>query len=197
MGAFRKLVINENSNSITSNIDSDNNFDTMQSQIERFDTTYSNEKVRNLLEEFDSITINESEIEKDIVVKNDVVEKTALSVRSKIYLTSAVLISALLVFLAIYNIFVINNLNSGIKILEGNINNTYMIYESVEGQYQALTSLPTDTEIQALIDQGYVEISSDNIKYLELGAKSVVESVEAPSNWFDAFCNFVSGLFGG
>jgi len=197
MGAFRKLVINENSNSVTSNIDNDNNFDTMQSQVERFDTTYSNEKVRNLLEEFDSITINEADLEKDIVVKNDVVEKTAISVRSKIYLTSAVLISALLVFLAIYNIFVINNLNSGIKILEGNINNTYAIYESVEGQYQALTSTPTDAEIQALIDKGYVEISSDNIKYLELGAKSTVESVEAPSNWFDAFCNFVSGLFGG
>lgn len=197
MGAFRKLVINESNNSVTTNVDNDLNYNTMQSQIEKFDTSYSNEKVRDLLEEFDSITINETDLEKDIVVKNDVVEKTAISVKAKIYLTSAVLVSALLLFLAIYNIFVINNLNSGIKILEGNINNTYAIFESVEGQYQALTSTPTEAEIQALKEQGFVEISSDNIKYLELGAKSTVESVNAPSNWFDAFCNFVSGLFGG
>ena len=197
MGAFRKLVINESNNSVTTNVDNDVNYDTMQNQIEKFDTSYSNEKVRDLLEEFDSITINEADLEKDIVVKNDVVEKTSISVKAKIYLTSAVLISALLLFLAIYNIFVINNLNSGIKILEGNINNTYAIFESVEGQYQVLTSTPTEAEIQALKEQGFVEISSDNIKYLELGVKSTVESVNAPSNWFDAFCNFVSGLFGG
>ena len=197
MGAFRKVVLNENSNQFTSTVDVDNNQNEMQSQIDRFDTSYSNEKVRDLLQEFDSITINETDLEKDFVVKNDVETKSQVSVKTKIYLTSAVMISALLLFLAIYNIFVINNLNGSIKILQDNINSTYSIYESVEGEYTTLTSTPTETEIQALKDQGYVEMSSDNIKYLQLANKTQVEDIKAPSNWFDSFCDFVSGLFGG
>ena len=69
-------------------------------------------------------------------------------------------------------------------------------YELANSQtiYEDLTSVENiQTE---LTDMGYSDIASSNIVAISVPEKTEVVELQAETNWFDAFCNFLSQIFG-
>ena len=117
-----------------------------------------------------------------------------MSARTKLYLTTGFVITALLLFLMIYNFFVISSLNNSIDILQDDI--TYQEYQ-VTDKARKVNDLTNDTQIRSeLTDLGYSEISSSEIIVVNSGATNYVP-LEGESNWFDKFCEFIGSIFGG
>ncbi len=192
MSAFEKVVLTERENSVTQNNVNIESNSAVQKQVNNFDTDYTNQRLNDLYNEFDAITINDTDLNTQIVAKTQA--KQAMSVRTKLYLTAGVIVALLLVFLTIYNIFVINNLKSGINLLQADIATQEVQLTESTNMYEALTN---NENIQAeLAEKGYVSMDTLNQAQVEIPVATAQTQVNLPSNWWDAFCNFVAGLFG-
>ena len=107
MAGLKKIMLTETESKV------DNDSSSVMKQLEKFDNTYTNsatetsKKLENLYNEFDSITFNNSNTISANVeeTKTAVMAKTSLKV--KVYLACAIITTIMLMFLAIYNIFVI------------------------------------------------------------------------------------------
>ncbi len=187
MAGFKKVVLTERENSITQSVEPQVN-----TADERFDTSYSAKKLNELYSEFDSIAledVTESSVESMPVVR----EKA--SAKTKVYLTAGVFIALLLMFLVIYNFVVINSLNGGIKLLQEEV--SYKEYQ-VSSRVDDLNDLTNSATVEAeLVEKGYVQIDENNMVVIDAGSGRGVNAVEGESNWFDAFCDFISNVFGG
>lgn len=123
---YKKVVLTEKDNSIktSGNMQEMQTYSPIMKQLDKFDTSYNAKKLNELYTEFDNITFGEKSTTVEPVSKtfNDVVvkqsEKTAVSFKTKLALATALVVTLLLIFLAIYNIFVINGLNKNINILQ-------------------------------------------------------------------------------
>ena len=171
--------------------------ESINNQMNRFDNTYTSKKLNDLYNEFDSITFSD-EIENATVVKNDAVDvKASTSFKVNVYLTTAITVVALFAFLAIYNIFVINNLNAGIKMLENNVAESEVVLQNLAGQTSGLT----EAELIALIEETYGgefgEVAQSSIYEIPNITVTSSATTQSSSNWFDSLCSFLCSIFGG
>ena len=187
MADYKRIMMNNNS--ITETIDETENV-AVETQVEKFSTDYTADKLNELYNEFDSITLDNSSI--DTLTRRNAQAMVKVSARAKLYVTVGCVITALLLFLMIYNFFVISNINNSISILQDDL--TYQEYQ-VADKARQVNSL-TDEEVlrQQLDGMGYSEISSENVVALN---STGYAALQGESNWFDKFCEFIGDIFGG
>ncbi len=165
----------------------------MEEQVDKFDSSYTQARLKDLYEQYDKITIDEEKLKSVTQVKVNAV-KNAIPFRTILVMSTSVLVTLLLAFLCIYNISVINGMSSNIQYLQEEV--IQYEYELANSQtiYDDLTSVENiQTE---LTDMGYSDIASSNIVAISVPEKTGVVELQAETNWFDAFCNFLSQIFG-
>jgi hypothetical protein len=188
MARLKKILLNNDL--MTETMDDELDVET-DSQVEKFSTDYTADKLNELYNEFDSITLDNSAID-TITKRNAQVE--SISARARLYLTAGFVVVALLLFLMVYNFFVINNMSSSIDILQGDL--TYQEYQVMDKARQ-VEALTDDAVIrQQLESMGYAEVSSESVITITNNANSYVP-LQGETNWFDALCEFVGSIFGG
>lgn len=192
MAAYKRVVLTEKANSVpTSN-------DDVQNQMSKFDNTYTSTKLNDLYKEFDSITFGTDVVNSTIVKENVVAEtKPYATLKTTVYLTAAVIVTILLAFLAIYNIFVINNLNSNIQLLQGDVAEAQSQLETVRLENLQLTQQEMEQLIQGTLSGNYGDIATNGAIAVELLKVTPQVEPEVETNWFDQVCTFVSSIFGG
>ena len=187
MADYKRIMMNNNS--ITETIDESDNM-AVESQVDKFSTDYTADKLNELYNEFDSITLDNSSI--DTLTRRNAQAMTKVSARAKLYLTMGCVVAALLMFLMIYNFFVISNMNSSINILQDDL--TYQTYQVTDKTRQLNSVTDEDVLRQQLEGMGYTEISSENVIALN---STGYAALQGESNWFDKFCGFIGDIFGG
>lgn len=187
MAGFKKVMLTERENSLTSQVSTDTAI-----KNEVFSENYTNDKLNDLYKQFDAITLDENTLE---LAKEEKVEKVKASARQKLVLTTSIIVAVLLLFLAVYNIFVINAYAGDINILKKDI--AKQEYD-IANKTRSLDNLTNIESIKAdLIEQGYSAEALNNIAYVELPDTGNVEDETIKGNWWDSFCDFISSLFGG
>ena len=188
MANYKRIRLNNNS--ITETVDED--FSTVDSQVEKFSTDYTANKLNELYNEFDSITLDNSAI--DTITQRNAKAGAKASARTVLYLSASCLVVALLLFLMVYNFFVISRVSNSIDILQDDL--TYQEYQVAE-KANKLDDLTDDAVLKKqLTDIGYAQVSSENVVVLNSAVGSYAP-VSGESNWFDKFCEFVGQVFGG
>jgi len=145
-------------------------------------------KEQNQFEELED-TLTYKKIERNPRVKFQLNSKT------KLMLFTYTFVSVMLVFLFIYNVFALSNLNSSINTLQNNITTEQANIERIIKDIGNMTS--EDNILDVANDLSFAEIPVQNIITVELYEKQTVVRYEGQTNWFDAFTKFLSNLFGG
>lgn len=192
MGAYKRVVLTEKANSVPT-MSSD-----VQKQMNKFDNTYTSKKLNELYNEFDSITFGSDVVNSTILQENAVdVQKPYATFKTTVYLTTAIIVTLLLAFLAIYNIFVINNLNSNIQLLQEDVAAAQTQFDSVKLQNTQLTEQELEQLINSTLQGNYGDISTNGVINVELLQTTPEIEPEIATNWFDQVCTFFSSVFGG
>ena len=192
MSAYGKVSYTENNvmsqESVVENVQESS---VVENQVNKFDTSYAVEKLQELYNEYDKITLDEEKIKSVTQVKVNAVS-TKVPFRTVLVLSTGVIVTLLLAFLCIYNIFVINSIGSNISYLQEEVTQYEYDYAQVEGIYNNLTN---KDNIQAeLTEMGYG--ASSNIVAVSVPDKTEVIELQGETNWFDGLCNFLSQIFG-
>ena len=195
METFQSIRTLERDNMISQSIESSNNDSVFANEVEKFDNNYSDTKIKELTQEFDSITIDEDVINSMTIQEDNVIDQEKASFRAKLFMVGSIAITALLLFLAVYNIFRINAVNSSISLLESNIATETTIYNSLQNDVDSMND--TSDIMAELGSNGYFEVTDSDIVYVEVSNTTPVENLKGSTNWFDSVCNFVSSIFGG
>lgn len=186
MARLKKIMLNNDMTTETM----DDELDFATTQTEKFSTDYTADKLNELYNEFDSITLDNSAI--DTITKRNA-EVATMSARAKLYLTTGFVVMALLLFLMVYNFFVINNMASSIDILQDDL--IYQEYQVMD-KANKIDNLTDDAVIkQQLKAMGYEQVSSDAIT-INSNVNNYT-ALQGESNWFDKFCEFIGSIFGG
>ena len=203
MSAFGKVTYNENENTaVESIVQETESVSALDKQVEKFDTNISSDKLQKLYEEYDKITIDEEKIKSFTQVKANAVSK-AMPFRLVLGITTTAIVSLLLLFLCVYNIFVINGMSDSISYLQGEVVSYQQELIQSEGVYQENSDLSNIGNSLA----GYVPMEKfdETTSSEDLGNKIVTVSVpesaevielQGETNWFDSICNFLSRVFG-
>lgn len=192
MSAFGEMSYEENGNvAVESVVEENATMSTMEKQVEKFDNNYNAEKLQELYNEYDRITIDEEKLKSFTQVKTNAVAQK-VPFRLALAMGTTLLVTLLLAFLCIYNIFVINNMSSSIGYLQDEVVSCEETLVKSEGLYNQLTD-PSNIKNE-LKDMGYEEITS--IATLSVPESAEVIELQGETNWFDAFCNFLSRIFG-
>ncbi|MBQ7351655.1 MAG: hypothetical protein IJW59_02160 [Clostridia bacterium] len=194
MSAFGKVSYSENENIAVETVSEEmEQSSVVEQQVEKFDTNFNSDKLQELYQEYDKITIDEEKIKSLTQVKTNAVS-TRVPFRVALAMGTTLAVTILLAFLCIYNVFVINGMGSSISYLQEEV----ISYEQTLAQAEGLYNELTDPEVikQELQDMGYSEISSSNIVAISVGEKAEVVELQGETNWFDAVCNFLSRVFG-
>lgn len=163
-------------------------------QVGKFDNSYSaNEKLQELYNEFDKITLDENKIKEFTQVKVNAVSNK-VPFRVALTMTTVVIVTLLLAFLCIYNIFVINGMSNNISYLQEEVATVEYDLTVSEGLYERLTS--TENIKKELSDMGYSQMPSSNTVAVSVPDKVEVTELQGQTNWFDTICNFFSRIFG-
>ena len=195
MSSYGKVSYVEDDTAVMENVtETVENTNTIDSQVSKFDNSYTTQKLQDLYNEYDKITIDEDKIRSVIQVKTNAVASSKASFRSVVLLTTSMIIAILLTVLCIYNITVINGMGTSINYLQEEV----VAYQADLAQSEALYNNLTNTDNieMELADMGYSEIASSNIVAINVPEKTIVTDMEADTNWFDAVCNFISQIFG-
>ena len=193
MGAYSKIVLSETDNS--SILDSVSN-STVEREMEKFNTSYSSEKVQDIFNAYDNITVTEDMLKENTLIKTNAVSISSsnASFKQKLLLTSATIICAIMLFLAIFNIFVINGVGKDINILKDNIASEEKTYYDLYKDWNTATN---NSGIEAdLSGAGYTLTSQDSVISVSVNELREVETLSGSTNWFDGVCNFVNSVFG-
>ena len=193
MGAYGKVQFVDTDNvSQETVVEQVQNNSTLSEQVGKFDNSYE-VKLQELYKEYDKITLDEEKIKSMTEIKVNAA-KRSVSFRMGLALTTTIVVAALLIFLCVYNIFVINGMTGDINYLQEDVASSR--YELVEAE-ATYNNLVDPNNIQSeLIDMGYSEVASSNIVTISLPEKAEVVELQAETNWFDAICNFLSQIFG-
>ena len=115
MSAYGKVSLTENDN-ISREVVSENfnQESVVEEQVNKFDTTYTAEKLQELYNEYDKITLDQEKISSLTQIKTNAVSNK-VPFRVALVMSTTVLVTLLLAFLCIYNIFVINGISTNIK----------------------------------------------------------------------------------
>lgn len=194
MSAFGKVTYSETEdNAIETTVESVESTTAVDKQVEKFDTSFNAEKLQELYAEYDKITIDEEKVKSLTQVKVDAMP-SAVSFRMVLGVTTTAIVAVLMLFLCIYNIFVINNMGTSINYLQEEVISCENSLVKSEGVYNALTD---KSNIQKeLAQMGYSEITSSNIVAVSVPDSTEVIELQGETNWFDAVCNFLSQIFG-
>ena len=193
MASYKRIVLTEHDSAPTATINSD-----VKKQLSRFDTTYTSKKLNELYNEFDAMAVN-NETVNSTIVKTNAVDTVDVYAKAKviIYLTTTIIVTALLAFLAIYNIFVINGLNSNINLLQEDVETAQLQYDNLRKNYGDLS----EAELRALINEAfngeYGDIESNGSNSVGMLDTNNGSAEQVSTNWFDQLCTFLSNLFGG
>ena len=194
MAGFKKIMLTEKEglNNVSQSVDEQVvESSSLANQVDKFDNSYTADKLTELYNEFDSITLDGS----TTLVQRDIQETTAaVSVRTKIYLTAGIVIALLLMFLAIYNIFVINSLNDSIHVLQDEV--AYQEYQVIQ-KADSLDGLMDENVIKVELGDEWTSSSMENATVLNNVARVSSKAIEGETNWFDKFCDFISSIFRG
>ncbi|MGN0961848.1 MAG: hypothetical protein ACI4PF_06610 [Christensenellales bacterium] len=194
MSAYGKVSYSDNGNSAVESVMQDTQeLSTVDKQVEKFDTSYNSEKLQELYNEYDRITIDEEKLKSLTQVKVNAVSKK-VPFRVALVMSTAIVVTLLLAFLCIYNIFVINNMGSSIGYLQEEVISCEESLVQSEGLYERLTD-PNNIQ-KELTEMGYEDIASSNIVAVSVPESAEVIELQGETNWFDAFCNFLSRIFG-
>jgi len=118
MSAFGKVTYSEtDDNAIETTVESVESATAVDKQVEKFDTSFNAEKLQELYAEYDKITIDEEKVKSLTQVKVDAIP-SAVSFRMVLGVTTTAIVAVLMLFLCIYNIFVINNMGTSINYLQ-------------------------------------------------------------------------------
>lgn len=193
MGAYGKVELVETENIgqetvVEQNIESS----TVNEQVGKFDNSYE-VKLQELYKEYDKITLDEEKIKSMTEIKVNASKRT-VSFRMGLALTTTMVVTVLLAFLCIYNIFVINGMTGNIDYLQGEVSSSRYELVQAEGLYDSLVD--TNNIQSELLDMGYTEVASSNMVTISVPDKTEVVELQADTNWFDAICNFLSRIFG-
>ena len=203
MSAFGKVTYNENENTaVESVVEEIENVSALDKQVEKFDTNISADKLQKLYEEYDKITIDEEKIKSFTQVKANAVSK-AMPFRLVLGITTTAIVSVLLLFLCVYNIFVINGMSDSISYLQGEVVSYQQELVQSEGVYKQNSDLSNiGNSLEGYVPMEKVDESTSSE---DLGNKIVTVSVpesaevielQGETNWFDSICNFLSRVFG-
>ena len=194
MSAFGKVTYSEtDDNAIETTVESVESATAVDKQVEKFDTSFNAEKLQELYAEYDKITIDEEKVKSLTQVKVDAMP-SAVSFRMVLGVTTTAIVAVLMLFLCIYNIFVINNMGTSINYLQEEVVSCENSLVQSEGVYNALTD---KSNIQKeLAQMGYSEMTSSNIVAVSVPDSTEVIELQGETNWFDAVCNFLSQIFG-
>ena len=193
MASYKIIVLTEHDSAPTATINSD-----VKKQLNRFDTTYTSKKLNELYNEFDAMAVN-NETVNSTIVKTNAVDTVDVYAKAKviIYLTTTIIVTALLAFLAIYNIFVINGLNSNINLLQEDVETAQQQYDNLRKNFGDLS----EAELRALINEAfngeYGDIESNGSNSVGMLDTNNGSAEQVSTNWFDQLCTFLSNLFGG
>ncbi len=195
METFQTIKTLEKENMISQSVDTRSFDNPLNDQIEKFDNNYSDEKIKELTKEFDSITVDEEILKSVTITEDNVLTEEKLSFRTKLYMGFAITVTALLLFLAIFNIVRINAMSSNIQLLENNIATETSIFNSLQNEVDNMNDMSgIDAELN---NMGYYEMSADDMIQVDISAETPVVELEGSTNWFDSICNFISSVFGG
>ena len=193
MASYKRIVLTEHDSAPTATINSD-----VKKRLNRFDTTYTSKKLNELYNEFDAMAVN-NETVNSTIVKTNAVDTVDVYAKAKviIYLTTTIIVTALLAFLAIYNIFVINGLNSNINLLQEDVETAQQQYDNLRKNFGDLS----EAELRALINEAfngeYGDIESNGSNSVGMLDTNNGSAEQVSTNWFDQLCTFLSNLFGG
>ena len=193
MASYKRIVLTEHDSAPTATINSD-----VKKQLSRFDTTYTSKKLNELYNEFDAMAVN-NETVNSTIVKTNAVDTVDVYAKAKviIYLTTTIIVTALLAFLAIYNIFVINGLNNNINLLQEDVETAQLQYDNLRKNFGDLS----EAELRALINEAfngeYGDIESNGSNSVGMLDTNNGSAEQVSTNWFDQLCTFLSNLFGG
>lgn len=194
MSAYGKVTYTETDDVARETLnDGFNKASVVDEQVNKFDTSYTVEKLQELYNEYDKITLDEEKIKSVTQIKTNAVSKK-VPFRVALVLSTSVIITLLLAFLCIYNISVINSYNSNISYLQEEVTAYEYNLVQAEGLYDRLTNL--DNIQNELVEMGYENVASSNIVAVSVPEKTPVVELQGQTNWFDAFCNFLSQIFG-
>ena len=193
MSAYGKVSYTESDNQVVESVSESVENSAVEKQVEKFDTSFNAERLQKLYAEYDKITIDEDKIESLTQIKANAISKH-VPFRLVLGVTTTAIITLLLAFLCIYNIFVINGMDSSIRYLQEDV----MSYEQTLAKSEAVYSELTDiSNIKAeLTEMGYSDVTSSNIVTVSVGEKAEVIELQGETNWFDAICNFLGRVFG-
>lgn len=187
MAGFKKVMLTERENSITGRVETDEAI-----KAEAFSDNYTNAKLNDLYKQFDAITLDENTLE---VAKEEKVERVRASARQKLALTTCIVVVALMLFLVIYNVFVINAYSGDIDLLQKDI--AKQEYE-IANKTRSLDNLTNSSDIEEkLIEMGYSADALNNVTFVDMAEPCAVAEETVKGNWWDSFCDFISGIFGG
>jgi len=195
MSAFGKVSFTENTEVANETVvEETNNNSVVEEQVSKFDNSYAtNEKLQDLYSDFDKISIDQNVIQSLTQVTTNVVSKK-VPFRVVLAMTTTMIVTVLLAFLCIYNIFVINNISSGITYLQEEVTTCEYNLVQSQGLYQTLTS--TDNIQSELTEMGFESMASSNVVAVTVPEAVQVTELQGETNWFDAVCNFISRIFG-
>lgn len=194
MSAYGKVSYTDNDNVVGESVVQETaDMSTVDKQVEKFDTSYNADKLQELYNEYDRITIDEEKLKSLTQVKTNAVSKQ-VPFRVALVMSTTLIVTLLLAFLCVYNIFVINNIGSSINYLQEEVVSCEESLVRSEGLYDSLTD--TYNIQNELTEMGYEDITSSNIRAVSVPESAEVIELQGQTNWFDAFCNFLSRIFG-
>ena len=194
MSAFGKVSYVENDNIAVESVSEEMEMsNAVEQQVEKFDTSFSTDKLQALYQEYDKITIDEEKIKSLTQIKTNAVS-TRVPFRVALAMGTTLAVTILLAFLCIYNIFVINGMGASINCLQEEVISYEQTLVQAEGLYNDLTN--PEMIKQELTEVGYSDIASSNIVAISVGESAEVVELQGETNWFDSLCNFVSRVFG-
>lgn len=194
MSAYGKVSFTDNTNVSNEVLTQDFNKESvLEEQVNKFDTNYTAEKLQELYNEYDKITLDQEKINSLTQVKANAVSKQ-VPFRVALVMTTTMIVTLLLAFLCIYNIFVINGISNNINYIQEEVTSYEYDLVQAEGLYSKLTN--TNNIKNELSEMGYESIASSNIVAVSVPDKVEVIELQGETNWFDGFCNFVSQIFG-
>lgn len=194
MSAFGKVNFAETENTVVeSTMEAEVVESAVEKQVEKFDNSFSTDKLQELYAEYDKITIDEEKVKSLTQIKANAISNR-VPFRLALGVTTTAIVTLLLVFLCVYNIFVINGMDSSIRYLQEEVISYEQSLVQTEGIYRELTD-PSNIKSE-LAQMGYADVASSNIVAVSVGEKAEVIELQGETNWFDVVCNFISQIFG-
>jgi hypothetical protein len=194
MSAFGKVNFVETENSVVESTMEDMAVESVvEKQVEKFDNSFNTDKLQELYAEYDKITIDEEKVKNLTQIKANAISNR-VPFRLALGVTTTAIVTLLLVFLCVYNVFVINGMDNSIRYLQEEVISYEQSLVKTEGMYRQLTD-PSNIKNE-LAQMGYADVASSNIVAVSVGEKAEVIELQGETNWFDGVCNFISQIFG-